>query len=76
MDLHLRSICLINQYHIFASAARQSVELRAADSTVLRSRALCSSSEMINRLWAGPGSALIKDLFVECLFPVILFHYT
>ncbi len=39
-------------------------------------RAPCNYSEMINHLWAGPSTALIKDLIVDCLFQVILFHYT
>lgn len=44
--------------------------------TLCWSRALWKYSETINLLWAGPSTALIKDLFVDCLFQVILFHYT
>ncbi len=39
-------------------------------------RAPWNYSETINHLRAGPGTALIKDLIVDCLFQVILFHFT
>ena len=60
-----RSDMSIQQFSIFASTKyctrRLVMELQ---------------SETINHLWAGLSAALIKDLIVDCLFQVILFHYT